>query len=372
MARAKKRADGNYCVTLVIGRDENGKSKRKFFYSRISRADAMAKRDEWTQTHEFNEPEAVENLDKLTVREWSARWMAAYKSGMSNNGKLSYKSCCNRICEFVFASGVTFGDMLLQDVKPLHINEYVNSLKGMSKSTIAKARFTLKQLFDTAEDNGFINVIPTRRIQKVKGTYNGHKALSREEVDLIGKNWGKHWYGLPVMMMMWAGLRKSECCALKWENIDLKNDVIRVVESRDLIVAEDKEPKTEAGKREVPVFPPLSVALRSVPEADRHGYFCKNRMGQPMKGNCPDSSLRSFLRIFSDEDKPIVFTAHDLRTTFVTLCYDAKVDVLTTAKWVGHEDIKTTLEIYTKLSQERRKESTDEMLRFIEKITNAR
>lgn len=30
MARAKKRADGNYCVTLVIGRDENGKSKRKF------------------------------------------------------------------------------------------------------------------------------------------------------------------------------------------------------------------------------------------------------------------------------------------------------------------------------------------------------
>lgn len=119
MARAKKRADGNYCVTLVIGRDENGKSKRKFFYSRISRSDAMAKRDEWTQTHEFNEPEAVEKLDKLTVREWSARWMAAYKSGMSNNGKLSYKSCCNRICNFVFASGVTFGDMLLQDVKAL-------------------------------------------------------------------------------------------------------------------------------------------------------------------------------------------------------------------------------------------------------------
>ena len=26
----------------------------------------MAKRDEWMQNHEFNEPEAVEKLDKLT------------------------------------------------------------------------------------------------------------------------------------------------------------------------------------------------------------------------------------------------------------------------------------------------------------------
>lgn len=368
MARAKKRADGNYCVTLVIGRDENGKSKRKFFYSRISRADAMAKRDEWTQTHEFNEPEAVEKLDKLTVREWSARWMAAYKSGMSNNGKLSYKSCCNRICNFVFASGVTFGDMLLQDVKPLHINEYINSLKGMSKSVIAKARLTLKQLFETAQDNGFIDATPAQKIQKVKGTYTGHRALSRKEIDLIGQNWRKHSFGLPVMVMMWAGLRKGECCALKWENIDLKNDVILVEESRDFRLKMDKEPKTEAGKREVPIFPPLSAALRSVPEADRHGYFCRNKYGRPMDGITPDHTLKAFLRAMPEE---IVFTAHDLRTTFVTLCYDAKVDVLTTAKWAGHEDIKTTLEIYTKLSQERREDSAENMLRYIEKITKA-
>jgi hypothetical protein len=89
------------------------------FYSRISRADAMAKRDEWMQNHEFNEPEAVEKLDKLTVREWSARWMAAYKGSLTHNAKLAYQTCCNGICNFVFTSGVTFGDMLLQDVKAL-------------------------------------------------------------------------------------------------------------------------------------------------------------------------------------------------------------------------------------------------------------
>ena len=85
-----------------------------------------------------------------------------------------------------------------------------------------------------------------------------------------------------------------------------------------------------------------------------------------MDGITPDHTLKAFLRAMPEE---IVFTAHDLRTTFVTLCYDAKVDVLTTAKWAGHEDIKTTLEIYTKLSQERREDSAENMLRYIEKIT---
>ena len=53
--------------------------------------------------------------------------------------------------------------------------------------------------------------------------------------------------------------------------------------------------------------------------------------------------------------------ADDLRTTFATMCYDAGVDLHTAKRWMGHSSVETTLSIYTKLSNERRVESTDAM-----------
>ena len=51
------------------------------------------------------------------------------------------------------------------------------------------------------------------------------------------------------------------------------------------------------------------------------------------------------------------FTAHQLRHTYATMLYDAGVDVLTAKELLGHTDIKTTLDIYTHLSKERRLKS---------------
>ena len=58
------------------------------------------------------------------------------------------------------------------------------------------------------------------------------------------------------------------------------------------------------------------------------------------------------------EWKSYKFTAHDLRTTFATMRYDAGVDLHTVKRWMGHSNIETTLAIYTKLTEERRTEST--------------
>lgn len=393
MARPKKRTDGYYTVTLTIGTDKEGKAKRKYFYSKISRKDAIAKRDAWMREHPYGETdEPQDRLDNLTVEEWTGRWMTAYKSVLENNSRRMYETNKRAICGHVFASGVRFGDMPLVDVKPLHINEYINSLTGYSKSAIQQRKLTITQIFDSAVENGLIEKSPVGKMPKVKGTYTGHRALTREEIALLNKDWRLNRFGLPALVMLWGGLRVGEVCGLKWENIDLDNDVIHVVEARDLRAERDKDTKTVSSVREVPIFPRLKLALATVPASERVGYFCVSPDGQAMNKQAIRVAMRSLMLTLTldangvdpasrsvgmrtdkirerleeqgKEYREVSFTAHDLRTTFATICYDAGVDVQTTAKWMGHSDITTTMKIYTKLSAEQYEESREKMERF--------
>lgn len=358
MARAKKRNDGYYTVTLTIGTDEDGKAKRKYFYSKISRKDAIAKRNAWMQEHPYDEHPS-EKLEALTVEQWAERWKQGYKSVLDDNTKKMYTTQVNGICDFTFASGVRFGSMMLADVKPLHINDIVNGLAGYSKSTISKRKLTLDQMFNAAVENGLIAKSPVGKMPSVKGTYTGHKALTRKEISRVSEQWQENRFGLGIMTMLWAGLRLGEVCALKWENIDLRTDTIHVVESRDVKAGKDKDTKTVNSVRNVPIFPQLHVALASVPEAQRKGYLCLSAHGQPMTNTAVRKVMPQFTKLV-DAD----FTAHDLRITFATICYDAKVDVQTTAKWMGHSDVTTTMKIYTKLSEEQYEESREKMAEF--------
>lgn len=358
MPRAKKRCDGYYNVTLTIGTDEDGKAKRKYFYSKISHKDAIAKRNAWMQEHQYNE-QPTEKLESLTVEQWAERWQQGYKSVLEDRTVKMYATQVNGICNFKFRSGVRFGDMSLEDVKPLHINDFVNSLAGYSKSTIDKRKLTLDQLFEAAVENGLIAKSPVGKMPKVKGTYTGHKALTRQEIGMVTERWQESRFGLGIMTMLWAGLRLGEVCALKWENIDLKTDTIHVTESRDVKAGKDKDTKTDNSMRSVPIFAQLHVALASVPEAQRKGYLCLSAHDKPMTNTAVRKAMESYTALVD-----VDFTAHDLRTTFATICYDAKVDVQTASKWMGHADVTTTLKIYTKLSKEQYAESREKMAEF--------
>ena len=46
-------------------------------------------------------------------------------------------------------------------------------------------------------------------------------------------------------------------------------------------------------------------------------------------------------------------TMHCFRHGFVTDCYYAGIDLLTTQAWAGHDDIATTLSVYTHLDKEK-------------------
>ena len=71
---------------------------------------------------------------------------------------------------------------------------------------------------------------------------------------------------------------------------------------------------------------------------------------------------------FSPRKAPFViptFTAHWLRHTFITMMYFAGIDMLTAKEQAGHEDIKTTMDIYTHLDTGFKKKSMQKLDDFL-------
>lgn len=287
--------------------------------------------------------------------------------------------------------------MSVKSFLPIHIAEYMSSLVGSSKSKIRAHRIVLRSLFSTAHDNGLIDREITRKLPTVTGTYTGHRALERWEINMITKNYHQHRCGLGIMIMLWAGLRKGEAAALRWEDIDLEKGIIHVSRSLDYQHDTMKETKTEAGVRDVPIFAKLKEALLlekkesglvftnvngeqhtepSIRRALEGFCFCMERIinGFPNVENPSGFRIDTYKKKFEKENrewKSYKFTAHDLRTTFATMCYDAGVDLHTVKRWMGHSNIETTLAIYTKLTEERRTESTQVMDAYSAKLDEA-
>src|SRR5690606_29555538 len=62
-------------------------------------------------------------------------------------------------------------------------------------------------------------------------------------------------YGPLVLLAAYSGLRAGELFALRWDNVDIDNLCVRVVEQVQHIAGtiEVSAPKTDAGRRQVPI-----------------------------------------------------------------------------------------------------------------------
>lgn len=363
MAKAKKREDGRYAVSLSLA-----DGKRKYFYSTVSRHDAEVKKAEWVKLHpDLMEGEKIDG--RITVEKWAEKWMEAYKGGLEESSKRWYSATIRALCQYTFKSGVAFGSMKVSEVRAAHLSEIVNSLAGSGKGTIQAKKLVLRGLFSAAQENGLISLNPAAKLPNVKGTYEGHKALTRKEAALIADHYQGHAFGLPAMLMMWAGLRKQECFSLRWEDIDLTEGVIHISHAMDCRTGAQKATKTENSVRDIPIFAALKLPLQRAYKGRRSDLLFVRDNGQAYNEQAVECKLDSFLRYIKRETgEELRFTCHDLRDTFATMCYDAGVDVHTTAQWMGHSNVMTTLKIYTKLSAEKHEESVEKMNDFVSEV----
>ena len=123
-----------------------------------------------------------------------------------------------------------------------------------------------------------------------------------------------------------------------------------------------KTPKTDARMRRMPIPHALSTVLLWSRKAAVSKYACPSAEGIMMSETAFQRAWDSYEKFLQNNMDSTLkcntmphITPHMLRHTYVTMLYDAGVDVKNAQRYPGHADTSATMEIYTHLSIKKEK-----------------
>jgi integrase len=171
------------------------------------------------------------------------------------------------------------------------------------------------------------------------------------------------------------GMRPAEVCGLRWSDVDLDGGTLTIANTRTLVEGEmlEKSPKSEKGKRVLPLPAPVTVALRAFrtrQAAERlaagpgyvdTGYVLVDELGEPWR---TDRLRRAAYALMAQTGvrKTRLYDARHAALTF--LATSGVPDVVVSA-WAGHADLSFTKRTYVHPNAEHLREASDALARLL-------
>ncbi|ADQ06535.1 hypothetical protein Calhy_0799 [Caldicellulosiruptor hydrothermalis 108] len=152
-----RRKDGLWCGQITIGRDENGRQKKQYFYGKTRQevADKIAKALNDLANGIYVDPA------RMLLKDWLNTWLWEYKKQTLRPSTFQdYESLINN---HIIPS---IGHYKLKDLRPEHLQALYNSKyeSGLSLSTIKHIYVILHSSLDQALKNGHNDISTTLNI----------------------------------------------------------------------------------------------------------------------------------------------------------------------------------------------------------------
>ena len=372
MVRLKKRADGRYCKQVYIGTIDGKKKYKQIMGSTIAEVEKSAAELKLAIGKGLDPSQMDTTLGALCDHFICLK--QAQGVGVSWGKSL-------KLYTGYFSA---FFDVPIAKIKTAQLQEVLNSLavyaggqKPLSHKTLMEARRAIRCVFDLAIPE-IIQYNPAARLVLPAGA----PAEKREPITDVQRQWildTPHRAQTAAMIMLYAGLRRGEACALTWADINLRDATIRVNKSLDFKGGREKSTKTQAGNRVVHI--PAILVDYLAAQSHNTLYVVQTARGGRMTDTAWRRLWNSYMNDFNvkygyagnaNKNKPgglefkiQEFTAHQLRHTFASMLYMAGVDVLTARDQLGHTDIKTTLAIYTHLDKQYKRNGMDQLNQYL-------
>lgn len=290
-----------------------------------------------------------------TVTAWYTKWKATYKdsSGITPKSLGMYDEKFNGYIR------PAIGSMKLKDVREVHLQEILNGQAGRSFSHVSKLRMVMREIFSKAHIARLIPFDPSADLALPAYTKGHRRSLTDEERAYVLEVAETHRAGLWVLTILYTGMRPGETAVLQWQDVDFESNEIHVYKAMESGTERVKEPKTDAGERDIPIHSELRKRLLAARGGPFELVFTNTRGGR-----LTASSMRSMWNNFHREVDirmgAVVFrnqivqnafdpdlTAYCLRHTFCTDLQRAGVPLNVAKELMGHSDIAVTANIYT-------------------------
>ncbi|MQB68534.1 tyrosine-type recombinase/integrase [Limosilactobacillus reuteri] len=266
----------------------------------------------------------------------------------------------------------------VQSIKLDDYQSFLNSLNSkLTHKTLLTIHRTLSQVFNYAVQSGYINRNPSdlarvggkkdrevtylsiAQIEKVLDFCRHHHFPARE---------GKHvQVGTPILIeaAILSGCRLGELAGLTWDYVDVEKSVFHI--RRQLSTRNHRTPefiplKTDSSNRDIPVPNYLIDDMQKLHSDGDELIFYTQR-------NLPISTSSASRYTHRMLDKLKIdatnFHFHSFRHSHVALLLANGVDIYAISKRLGHSNIRTTMEIYSYLMDEKKDEEDKKILNVL-------
>ncbi len=185
-----------------------------------------------------------------------------------------------------------------------------------------------------------------------------HKYLEREELDALLEAMTVTHHRQLTLFLALSGCRIGEALALRPEDVDLDKRQIHITKTYISQLEKDGPTKTAGSTRDIYIQEELIPLLKEI----RPGtYFFDHG------GRVHYAAYKEYLAAVSLRTLGRKITPHTLRHTHTSLLAAAGVPLETIARRLGHQDTKTTLDIYMHVTKQLQKR--DEALLDKAKLT---
>ena len=253
----------------------------------------------------------------------------------------------------VFMKWLTEEGLSLEQIDYDAVIRYHAHLLGTyAKATAARRFVVARRLLDVAVKRKVIAENPAKDfVSKIRmDDSSPHTALSKGEAKKLlasvdtSTNMGKRDYAL-LMLLIYGGIRRSECAAVKLEDIQLKQ------EHYVLTIKAGKGDKA----RDIPLRPDVFRSIKSyltatnrnndAPSSPLFTGFLKGQ--KATRKGITDRQIANIVEGYAAA-AGLTCTPHDLRASAITYWFDTNTPIVVIQRLAGHSSPETTEHYYTR------------------------
>lgn len=326
---------------------------------------------------------------KMPLNDYFDIWMETYaKSGRKATTCTNYKSYYNTYIR------QTIGKMRIGDISKADCQKIINEMieNGKKHSTMSNLKSCLNRVFEDALDEDIILKNPAKNLQIPQTDRKKRTAIEQHQIDLFMdyvKNSVQYSLYYPAFVVLFnLGLRIGELAALTWDDVSFKDGTIRINKTVNRYRKADygftmgvASPKSKTSNRTISMNSIVKTTLlklkmqnmgssAELPFVDDSGHIRNNISGFVFVNSIGnvwnEPSFRELIKRIvehfnRDAEKNNTeqienFCPHMARHTYTSLAYSAGADVKIVSQILGHASTSVTLDTYTHLTEDKKKE----------------
>lgn len=371
-----KRKDGLWCATLSLGFNSDGTRKRKYIYG-----------DTYDEVHKklvnlkskcnLNNGYLVN--ENVSLSEWGKTYLYDFIKPTVRPSTFQRQESVFR----VHIEKSNLGKLRLIDIKPFHIQKFLNTKTYLVESSIKKIYQILNIFLRQAVLNNYIwkNPIEGVVIPKSEKRSRDIEILTKSEQKKYIVALDGEFQRLLFLTALFTGMRQGELIALKWNNVDLNKGIININESYKYVKLFDsydeghyemisQQPKTKSGIRKIPI-PEFLIKELKEHRIIRKEYGMKiagSKFNPTSLVFCSETGTPLLSSRISRTHKRVCKNAgiehvsfHALRHTFASRMLELGEDIKKVSVWLGHSTVQMTYDIYVHITKEEMTTGSEKM-----------